>query len=541
VGSVRAAVTLLGLVLAVVLYVPIAPLGFEPEPDLSFHATTHDAFARHLQMGSDIVSTYGPWGILQRGFDRRTDAAMLAVSALLAMAFAWGAAGIVPHAGAVTVAALLVAMGRHDARFTALAVLLILSTLLPPSPARELPLAAILGVVALIKFPLLVFALFAVTMAAITRRTVAHVLVFGAAFLAAWMAAGQHLGGLPLFVARQIEVAGGYAGASATGSAAIGAAAAAALLLLIVLAERDPLPSIALGGTIIYVAKAGYVRSDIEHAGAASAILLLLAAGYIAIRRRWRVVLVAVAVIAVVAGAPLFADRLLADAAWMRDRPRRVAALEQQLLVLTENGLPPVRESIDSFPAGSAGLIARSLRYTPRPVFWSYMVWTPALGRLNADFLRGPRAPEWLWVTVDSLDGRLPLLDDAPSWLEMLRRYDVATTTRDHLLLRKRVAPRRAPPGAVWCTIEFHPSIARRITDFVFRPAPVTLETTTATGARTTWRISPAMAAGGFLLSPQVGNVDELRLLFAGDDRNRVAQVRVHGGGDATLHMAAVQ
>ncbi|HEV2722444.1 MAG TPA: hypothetical protein VG323_20655, partial [Thermoanaerobaculia bacterium] len=61
--------TSLALLLAVVLYVPIAPLGFEPEPDLSFRATTHDAFARRLQMGSDIVSTYGPWGILQRGFD----------------------------------------------------------------------------------------------------------------------------------------------------------------------------------------------------------------------------------------------------------------------------------------------------------------------------------------------------------------------------------------------------------------------------------------------------------------------------------------
>ncbi len=539
--AVRAAVTLLALILAAVLYVPIAPLGFEPEPDLSFRATTHDAFARGMQMGSDIVSTYGPWGILQRGFDRRTDAAMLAVSALLAMAFAWGVTCIVPHAGAVTVAALLVAMGGHDARFTALAVLLILSTLLPPSPARELPLAAILGVVALIKFPLLVIAVFAVTMAAIIRRSVAHVLVFTASFLLAWIAAGQHLGGLPLFLARQIEVGSGYAGASAGGSGAIGAIAAAALLLLLVLAERRPLSAIALAGTILYVANVGYVRADIEHAGAANAILLLLASGYVVIRRQWRAVLIAVAAIAILAGGPIFADRLLADAAWLRDRPRRVAALERQLLALTDDGLPPVRESIDSFPAGTAELVARGLRYAPRPVFQSNMVWTAALGRLNAEFLRGPRAPEWLWVTVSSIDGKLPLLDDAPSWLEMLRRYDVAMTTRDHLLLRKRATPRNAPPGVVWCTIEFHPSIGRRIADVLFRPAPVTLETTTAAGAHTTWRISPAMTAGGFLLSPQAGNVEELRLLFAGDQRNRVTDFRVRGGGAATIRTAAVQ
>lgn len=92
-----------------------------------------------------------------------------------------------------------------------------------------------------------------------------------------------------------------------------------------------------------------------------------------------------------------------------------------------------------------------------------------------------------------------------------------------------------------WCTIEFHPSIGRRILDVVFRPEPVTLETTTANGAHTAWRISPAMTAGGFLLSPQVRDVDDLRLLFAGDQRNRVTGVRVHGGGPATIRAAAVQ
>jgi len=535
--------------MAVIAYVLIAPLPLEPEPDLSFRVTTHDAFARRLQNGSDIVSTYGPWGVLQRGFDRRTDAAVLLASTLLALAFTCGAIGVAQWGAPVI--ALIVAMGGHDARFTALAILLIFSSLLPPSPFRELPLIAILGIIALIKFPLLVISAFAVLVVTVARRSVVPPLVFAASFVIAWIAAGQHIGGIPTFLLRQVEVGSGYAGASAAGSA-IGAIAAAALLLLIAFAERRAFPIVAIGGAIAYVAKVGYVRADPEHSGAANALLLLIGFVYVLVRGEKRLIAVAAAAVALIFGAPPLLDRLRNDVTWLRDRPAHIARYEAEMLAVTDDGLPPVRGTIDSFPAGSAELVAHGLRYTPRPVFQSNMVWTAALGRLNAEFLRGDSAPQFLWVTVGSVDNKLPLLDDAPSWLEMLRRYDVAARIGDHLLLRKRAAPRAmqlvplqtltvrpdeeiaVPDGVIWCEIEAHPSVARRLLEVVTRPSPATLNG---------WRISPAMTRGGFLLSPQVGNVDDLVRLFAGNTRAAL-RLRLHGaslGDRITVRLSAVK
>src|SRR6266498_2998896 len=179
----RLAVTLTALIVAAFVYLPIVPQVLESEPDLSFRATTHDAFARGLQSGLDVVSTYGPWGLLQRGWDRRTDAVNLTVSALLAAIFAWGVLGVSKAAGggaAVALAAMLtaasvVAVAGFDARFTAIALLLVLSALLPPSLARELPLVAALGPIALIKMSLLALALFVVVMTAVLRRRPIHV------------------------------------------------------------------------------------------------------------------------------------------------------------------------------------------------------------------------------------------------------------------------------------------------------------------------------------------------------------------------------
>src|SRR5207244_5835339 len=100
----------------------------------------------------------------------RTDGAVLFVSALLAAAFAWGLSRLARAAGAnalttalvALAAASLVAVAGLDGAFTVIALLLVLSMLEPWSAARELPLVAALGAVALIKFSLLVFAVMVV-------------------------------------------------------------------------------------------------------------------------------------------------------------------------------------------------------------------------------------------------------------------------------------------------------------------------------------------------------------------------------------------
>lgn len=51
---------------AVLVYVPMGRVTVEREPDLSLRLTAHEAFARPLQFGSEIVYTYadeGSWSL----------------------------------------------------------------------------------------------------------------------------------------------------------------------------------------------------------------------------------------------------------------------------------------------------------------------------------------------------------------------------------------------------------------------------------------------------------------------------------------------
>jgi hypothetical protein len=567
----RAAVALIALVAAALVYVPIAPAELDLEPDLSFRAAMHDFFARGVQWGENAVSPYGPWALLQRGYDRRTDAVVLLVSALLAAVFAWSATRIAYDAGGnaaaaaaiASVAALCLVPPNQDACFTVLALLLVLSALLPPSLARDVPLVAALGVLALIKFSLLAFALFAVVMTMVLRRRAIYGVVFVAAFALAWFAAGQHLASFPPFLRWGFEVTRGWSGAMASGSGVpIAAIGAAGLALVAAAVERNAARWIFVAGTLAYLVKIGYVRGDATHQISADALLGLFALAYLFLRRdRLPRIVVAVAALAaavvVTATLPSFAYRVGTQWSWLHGRAAQLRRLEHDVARNSGAALvPAVAGTIDAYPWGAAALIARGMRYAPRPTVEGYIAWTPALAARNAAFLRGPRAPEWLWTGVGSIDGRYPLLDDAPSWLEMLSRYDVAATTTEHLLLHRRATPRPlvivplasvaandvAVPNEpmVWCTIETHPSIADRLRDVFGRPSLLTLEMTTAAGAQTRWKVPRAMLAGGFVVSPQVADAAALSRFFARDSADRVTRIRLNGD-DVVVRFSAVR
>src|SRR5207244_2146128 len=303
---------------------------------------------------------------------------------------------------------------------------------------------------------------FVVVMTMLLRRRAIYGVVFLIAFLAAWLAAGQRLGALPRFFTWGIEVVRGYSSVSAGGAGVPMSVVGAVGLAIVVIAVERSLPRIVLlGGTLAYLAKVGFVRGDLTHQTPAAALLCLFASAYLLLRREAmprvrRAVVVAAAMAAVIVAAaalPSALDHARTQWSWMHGRAARLTAFERDEAGRSgAAAIPAVAGTIDAYPWGSAALIVRGLRYTPRPVFQSCMAWTPALAELNAAFLRGPRAPEWLWTGVGSIDERFPLLDDAPSWLEMMSRYDVAATASDHLLLHRRAAPKTlatVPAGSV--------------------------------------------------------------------------------------------
>ena len=526
--------------MAVAVYIPVAPLPPEFEPDLSFRVTTHDAFARHLQIGRDIVSTYGPWGLVQRGYDPRTDAAVLGVSALLAAIFVWGQRR---NPAFAIIATLLLAFAGGDARFTIFPLLLILSTFEPPDLKRELPLVAAIAIVGQVKFSLLTFGLFVV----IARRRLVHLATYAGVFLLAWIAAGQNPLNIPIFIARAAEVGRGYAAASALGTGVpLAILGGIGFVVLVAALERDILRTILVAAFVAYLFKVGFVREDLGHARPANAMLLLLIIGY-GLARFPRLVFAPAAILAVVIGGPPFADAFFTNLRALLDRGAVTAELQRETYERSgAASVPRVAGTIDAFPWDSAALILRGARYAPRPVFQSCMTWTPKLAELNAQSLRS-HAPDFIWASVGSIDDHLPMLDDSLAWREVVQRYAVESRLGEHLLLRRRSAPaapdsrgrlsstaafgeRVSVPDAqvVWCAIDVRPSIIREI---VGRPPVLWLETETSSGKRQRWRVPYPMLRAGFILSPQITNATQLAKLIAREPQERVVAFRLLGDG----------
>lgn len=82
--------------------------------------------------------------------------------------------------------------------------------------------------------------------------------------------------------------------------------------------------------------------------------------------------------------------------------------------------------TVDSYPWKTTFFYANSLRWTPRPVFQSYIAYTPWLDGKNAEFFRSDRSPRFLiWHdrTLISIDGRYLLNDEPDALWEILSRY----------------------------------------------------------------------------------------------------------------------
>jgi hypothetical protein len=83
-------------------------------------------------------------------------------------------------------------------------------------------------------------------------------------------------------------------------------------------------------------------------------------------------------------------------------------------------------------------LVAQGLDFQPRPVMHGNCVYTRTLAEMNVARLQGPSAPRHILLAMESIDGRLPWLDDSLARLEVLRHYEPIEMRGRHLLLRRR-------------------------------------------------------------------------------------------------------
>ena len=558
--------------------------------DESWQLALGHFFKHRAQAGVDYIWTYGPLGWLTTtSYDPD----------LLLWKYAWEV--VFACALAVMLTVLLATLPTRSLRLGGAACVLLLveplpDTLYPAATAvavilllradRRRPgvaaaVCTLLAAIALTKFTYLIVAAGAwlILVVALRReraRALEALLAFPVVFAAVWCAAGQHLANLPAYVLKSGDLAAGYAPAMAMAGPDGTLWASLALLAMIgvfVFVLRRPILSrprhAAALMLLAFIALIEWRHSFVRQPSHAyiffngARLLPWLVLG-LATPERPKSASVAL----------LLAILLVSFLGWpnlhdVMSRPQNIVFNARDLLApgtlrqrcaasrvvaAAERALPRLAArigdgSVDVISFDQATLLLNGFRYRPRPVFQSYAAYTPRLLKANADFYRGPNAPDWVMLRLAALDDRLPTMEDGPALVEILRRYEAVEWERDILLLRRfrQASPADAPAacrqGSIAVGEEFHleyraeglhllsirveRSIWGRVGATLLRPSPVFLRLRLDDGSQLTFRLVPEMAETPFLIDPLLLSTEDVRGWYEGRPLRRAVAVAV--------------
>ncbi|WP_144144859.1 hypothetical protein [Paraburkholderia sp. BCC1884] len=571
--------------------------------DASWGYALNEAIAHHLIFGRDLVFTYGPLGTaFTHMYHPQTDGLMLVASTVLSLALCAGFAILALPQRPLTLLLLPIVLATAqspDATFVAIPFCLLIATFVTidrsnARPDRTLPksvsvalifIAAACGLLPLVKGSFVAVTLFlcfcSALLLAIARHTKLAITILVAVLASmpvCWTVVGQPLAALPHFFIAQLPIISGYAGAmSSPGSYLV-----VALWLLLALAglgvvhaslsrgrgRAGLVLSVGVLGYLFITFKASFVRQDDGHLYTALAAMSFLALTLI-MSVRMRVALVyAVLTMAVWSAIEVQTNhfhpvdtmlqpwrafqRLHAGLDARLDSQNRLHADFDEANARIRAAFPiaKIEGSVDIYPTELAPIFAYGLTWSGRPVPQSYSAYTPSLDLLDANHLRGASGPQNVFYSTDSIDGRLPSLEDASSLPIFLTQYRVVgkreevlqmsrlpqthavdfrkLAERDEHLNEAFDVPRSADP--VVASIVMTPTLLGKLTAAVFKLPRLYIETVFDDGTVRQNRFIPGMAANGFVVAPYVGSVDAVVEMAAGISTMKVKQIRIVGG-----------
>ena len=112
---------------------------------------------------------------------------------------------------------------------------------------------------------------------------------------------------------------------------------------------------------------------------------------------------------------------------------------------LSDNQLPPrivheVHEAPTTiFPLDISYAAYNDIEYKPMPVFQAYSAYTPFLDGLNASFFRkNSTAPEYVILSLETIDDRIPLMEVPRTYLSLVKNYRLSLRLDNIMLLKRR-------------------------------------------------------------------------------------------------------
>jgi hypothetical protein len=189
---------------------------------------------------------------------------------------------------------------------------------------------------------------------------------------------------------------------------------------------------------------------------------------------------------------------------------------------------------------------------TPNPTLQTFAAYTAGLDTWSGDHYLDQRAPPFVLLHLDDIDGRSPALDHPFLWRALLAAYRVARQQPGGALLLERrstfVKPAlaeigRSPlpvgrwvhvpfvPGALYAAITLDPTWLGRAQRLAFRVGPVFLSLEYPGGLTATFRLVPGTARNGLPLDQIPLAPQDLPAFFDGRKLRRPSRIALFGDG----------
>ena len=574
-------------------FVPFSPLMPEPGLDNSWRLGMNEAISSDFNIGKDIVFTFGPYAsVYTKYYNPDTDFIMMWSSLYFSLSYAFAVCFVFRKHSVVQIPVFMViligCLSQADAVYIFYPLVVFFAFLgfnsknLGNSQTTQTIATSIIllfpfGLLPLIKGSMAVicggmgFILLLLFLVRKNKELLLTMIIVGFVSPALfWIAAGQNIQLLPNYLINMAPITLGYTeGMSLTGpiqEVLTFILTGATLMIIAFFSFKRPMPEkvlilIALAFFLFIILKASFVRHDTHAEHSADSLLMigvLLFAFTDGRLKRIPISLFAIPIslfgyIFIVSGyrgvspqsiSTNFVDtfksgynglnhRLLGNHHFQKQFDTRMEEFK------AEGNFPLLKGTSDIYNFHQYLLIGSENKWNPRPIFQSYSAYTPKLLEMNKQHLMGEAGPDNVFFKVQSIDRRLPSLEDSTSWSVLLTQFEPAYRRGDYLILQKH---RNAPNGKlnliysvsskvgakipipessklVFAKIKMEKSLTGKISGLLYKPDQVMMKVYRKNGQHIkTFRYIPEIGAAGFLLSPLVENTDDFGLLLSGPD-----------------------
>jgi hypothetical protein len=208
---------------------------------------------------------------------------------------------------------------------------------------------------------------------------------------------------------------------------------------------------------------------------------------------------------------------------------------ESLVRIYNKNQIPILDGSCDIYSYGQAFLLASKNNWNPRPVFQSYSAYTPSLIHKNETHLLGENSPENILYKVETIDNRLPCMDDGASLPIILTNYSPVGINNGYIFLKKDSHENKVQKSIilekkimadeniripvsmdhVFLQINVKPTILGKLTNILYKTPQLSINLILHDGSTRKFRIVSGMVRTDVLVSNLIENTEDLLLLYS--------------------------